>query len=321
MSPEDRAKAEQKAARKRKNDGAGDASKAKSGRVSSPAAPVRPITHPRFQGRAPAHQVKILTQPSAPYHLDLVKSQIDRSESAIGSSIPKESSGSSTPSAGGASGGGGAGKFTCHICGFAANRLNVIVLHNKSHSEPAKGAASSPRGTPAKKTPAKSSPAASGRGRATVKPSPVSRRSAKADADEPKPSPPKRGRGRQSGTPAKAPPAVKPAAKETPKRGRGRPAKASPSPAPTPPPSGRPTRGRAAKAAAAAASPTPPPPSAPSPSPASSSPAPTNKRAPRMTKKRKEMLAKEEARKKEERSKIMSWLHEVEKPKRRGKPS
>merc|ERR1719225_1547104 len=29
-------------------------------------------------------------------------------------------------------------RYTCHICGFAASRVNVIVLHTKSHSEPHK---------------------------------------------------------------------------------------------------------------------------------------------------------------------------------------
>merc|ERR1711981_148370 len=75
--------------------------------------PPRPIIHPRFRegGGGSDHQVKILPQPSAPIDLDLQVKQ----EKAV------------TPNA-----------YTCQLCDFSATRLNVIVLHQKSHSEPAK---------------------------------------------------------------------------------------------------------------------------------------------------------------------------------------
>ena len=72
-------------------------------------APARPIVHPRFkEGGGSDHQVKILPQPSAPYHIDLQMKQ-DKMTSAASNS------------------------YTCSICGFTATRINVIVLHNKSH--------------------------------------------------------------------------------------------------------------------------------------------------------------------------------------------
>ena len=72
--------------------------------------PARPIVHPRFMegGSGSDHQVKILPQPSAPYHIDLQMKQ-DKLTSAAPNT------------------------YTCSICGFAATRINVIVLHNKSH--------------------------------------------------------------------------------------------------------------------------------------------------------------------------------------------
>ena len=69
--------------------------------------PARQITHPRFlQGSD--HKVRILTQPSTPYHLD----------NQTGDSSPK----AVTPN------------YRCQMCDFAASRLNVIVLHSKTHS-------------------------------------------------------------------------------------------------------------------------------------------------------------------------------------------
>ena len=68
----------------------------------------KPITHPRFIGRSD-HTVRILTQPSTPYHIDT---------NARSPSQPMPP------------------KYNCHMCDFAATRLNVIVLHNKSHSAP-----------------------------------------------------------------------------------------------------------------------------------------------------------------------------------------
>jgi len=66
------------------------------------------ITHPRFIGRSD-HTVRILAQPSTPYH-------IDTNTKTPSTPMPP--------------------KYNCHICDFAATRLNVIVLHNKSHSAP-----------------------------------------------------------------------------------------------------------------------------------------------------------------------------------------
>lgn len=68
----------------------------------------RPIVHPRFRagGSGSDHQVKILPQPSAPYHLDLQMKQ----EKTVPSNA-----------------------YSCYVCGFSATRLNVIVLHQKSH--------------------------------------------------------------------------------------------------------------------------------------------------------------------------------------------
>jgi len=66
------------------------------------------ITHPRFIGRSD-HTVRILAQPSTPYH-------IDTNTKTPSTPMPP--------------------KYNCHMCDFAATRLNVIVLHNKSHSAP-----------------------------------------------------------------------------------------------------------------------------------------------------------------------------------------
>ena len=71
--------------------------------------PVKRITHPRFLTGSD-HTVRILSQPSTPYHM--VGSSAD--------SLPRPP----------------APRYTCHLCGFVASRLGVIVLHTKSHSEP-----------------------------------------------------------------------------------------------------------------------------------------------------------------------------------------
>lgn len=57
------------------------------------------------------YQVKILTQSSTPYHIDFQKK----------AETPASNAG-----------------YTCKTCGFTAMRLNVFILHNKSHSEPPK---------------------------------------------------------------------------------------------------------------------------------------------------------------------------------------
>ena len=67
----------------------------------------KPITHPRFvQGSD--HQVRILSPPSTPYHVDTYGGL------ATPKSIPPN--------------------YRCPLCDFVASRLNVIVLHSKSHS-------------------------------------------------------------------------------------------------------------------------------------------------------------------------------------------
>ena len=76
------------------------------GTVSSPKA----ITHPRFLGRSD-HTVRILTQPSTPFHL------------ARGEKTPASPAAQS---------------YTCSVCDFATARVNVMLLHNKSHSAPEK---------------------------------------------------------------------------------------------------------------------------------------------------------------------------------------
>jgi hypothetical protein len=64
------------------------------------------------------HKVRILAAPATPYHIDR------------------------TPQGGGGGGRSGQGAdksaagYTCHTCGFTATRLNVIVLHSKTHSAP-----------------------------------------------------------------------------------------------------------------------------------------------------------------------------------------
>ena len=77
------------------------------GASSSP----KPITHPRFLGRSD-HTVRILTQPSTPYHL------------ASGDKAPPPSTSVAT------------NKYTCPLCDFATARVNVMLMHSKSHSAP-----------------------------------------------------------------------------------------------------------------------------------------------------------------------------------------
>lgn len=215
--------------------------------------PPRPIVHPRFRpgggGAENQHQVKIMQQPSTPYHLDLQMKQ--------------EKTAAAAP-----------GAYTCHICGFTASRLNVIVLHNKSHSEPAKGSSTQPRGiikTPS--TPAPSTPAASttrGRGRP-----PASKKAASAATPS---SASKNKTPKETASSA----AVK---RETPsRRGKKKEEVSIPPPA----------KSKATKAAAVAAS-------------------PAKERKPRMTKKKKDQLAQEQEKKREERKQILGeWDEEEE---------
>ena len=85
----------------------GSSSKTKSkGKGATEQSTPKPITHPRFT-HGSDHQVRILTQPSTPYHID-----------TQGSTEPKVL----IPN------------YRCPMCDFAASRLNVIVLHSKTHS-------------------------------------------------------------------------------------------------------------------------------------------------------------------------------------------
>lgn len=74
--------------------------------------PSRPISHPRFKPGGEQHQVRIMQQPSTPYHLDLQKKEESKAASQ--------------------------GNYTCQKCPFSASRLNVIILHNKTCSASAK---------------------------------------------------------------------------------------------------------------------------------------------------------------------------------------
>ena len=69
------------------------------------------ITHPRFLGHSD-HTVRILTQPSTPYHV--------HSEEAPPAGLQH--------SAG----------YSCTFCPFTSSRVNVMMMHSKSHSAPDK---------------------------------------------------------------------------------------------------------------------------------------------------------------------------------------
>jgi len=80
--------------------------KAKKAKTAS--TPVR-VNKPLESYNSSDYQVKILTQPSTPYHIDLQKKV----------ATPASNAG-----------------YTCKTCEFSTTRLNVYILHNKSHSEP-----------------------------------------------------------------------------------------------------------------------------------------------------------------------------------------
>jgi hypothetical protein len=103
--------------------------------VSSPAV-ARPAGSQKMSND---HKVRILAAPATPYH-------IDRTPQGGGGGSGR-SDGADKKSAGG---------YTCHTCGFTATRLNVIVLHSKTHSAPASN--NSSRSNFAAATPPKSSP-------------------------------------------------------------------------------------------------------------------------------------------------------------------
>ena len=70
-------------------------------------------------------------QPSTPYHLDLQKrEELAKQKSVGGTGSPATAS--SAGAVGGSPGGlGSPTPYKCHICGFAATRLNVIIACQK----------------------------------------------------------------------------------------------------------------------------------------------------------------------------------------------
>ncbi len=102
--------------------------------ISSPAV-ARPAGSQKLSND---HKVRILAAPATPYH-------IDRTPQGGGG----RSDGADKKSA--------AAGYTCHTCGFTATRLNVIVLHSKTHSAPPANN-SSRSNFAAAATPPKSSP-------------------------------------------------------------------------------------------------------------------------------------------------------------------
>ncbi len=137
-APEEREKEKEKKDRKRKGGDNDSSGTPRAKKDKKDATPNRKIVHPRFvKGGASDHQVRMMLQPSTPYHLDLLKSQEAKdnspSSSTAGlvgsSSTPRGAAGSPAAAAAASS----SAKFNCHICGFAANRLNVFMMHSKTH--------------------------------------------------------------------------------------------------------------------------------------------------------------------------------------------
>jgi len=75
--------------------------------------PSRPISHPRFKPGGEQHNVRILEQPTSSMHLDLQKKEESKAASA--------NSG-----------------MKCSLCDFTATRINVLIMHTKTHSEASK---------------------------------------------------------------------------------------------------------------------------------------------------------------------------------------
>jgi len=75
----------------------------------------KPITHPRFLGHSD-HTVRILARPSTPYHVHSGEETVSMTRD--------DTRGSS--------------QYTCAFCDFASSRVNVMLMHSKSHSEPSK---------------------------------------------------------------------------------------------------------------------------------------------------------------------------------------
>lgn len=156
VDPEAEKSEKKGAAAKRKSTATPNGSPKKKSKASDNT-PSRPISHPRFKPGGEQHQVRIMQQPSTPYHLDLQKKEESKSNSA--------------------------NNYTCHICGFSASRLNVIILHNKSHSEPsANNGASKTAGAKAKAKAAASSSISTPRGgRKKAESTPVKSRAKKTE--------------------------------------------------------------------------------------------------------------------------------------------
>ena len=118
--PKEKEKAASNAGRKRKGGASspvsgGSPNKKKANKNEAVAkTPSRPISHPRFKpGASDQHQVRIMQQPSTPYHLDLQKKEEENKDSI----------------------GQGASGFKCttfDICGFSTARMNVLIMHMKN---------------------------------------------------------------------------------------------------------------------------------------------------------------------------------------------
>ena len=93
---------------KRKSTSSAKSSPTKKAKPEAKSEPRRPISHPRFKPGGEQHQVRIMQQPSTPYHLDLQKKEESKAASSQGN-------------------------YTCQTCGFSASRLNVFILHSKTH--------------------------------------------------------------------------------------------------------------------------------------------------------------------------------------------
>merc|ERR1711974_433477 len=85
-------------------------------------------------------------QPSTPYHLDLQKKEELAKQKLVGAS-GSPAIASSAGAVGGSPGGlGSPTPYKCHICGFAATRLNVIIACQKKCSEAMKNKQQQPKG-------------------------------------------------------------------------------------------------------------------------------------------------------------------------------
>ncbi len=108
-------------------------------RKSGPPEKQRPIVHPRFRPGAGGsdHRVKVMVQPSAPFNLDMMNEDEKNKAMAAPSSDEGVREARASPAAGSSSGGGSGGAkdaaFKCSFCDFSANRMNVLVLHTRTH--------------------------------------------------------------------------------------------------------------------------------------------------------------------------------------------